>query len=436
MSGPPGGRAGRARAWRQGLPWLARLCGVLPLALALLLGLPRSGQAHPMPLSQAWVDTLPQGLRLSLRLPLEPLAQAAGLAPASLTTLPAGAALPTASARALSAYLLAHVGARSDGLGWQVAPPTLRLVDGNKGTAGIGWTHGDGGEDGEGSAHLQATATALWAELLLTAPPGADPRRPTLLLDVVVHQVANHRLQVLLRQDWAGGRAAQPPRPLGVLDLQQTRLPLVLDDMAGPWAAVGALVRDGMRHLAEGADHLLFIALLALAAPWRAGPAPGGAALHGPGATLRRVLALATAFTAGHSLSLAAGSLGGLQVPSGPVELGVALTLLAAAAHAWQPRLLRGEALLTGLLGLVHGLAFSASLLGAGLSLGQQALALGAFNLGIELAQVLVLAALLPPLLWLCRHPRAYQRVRRGGAALGGLMALAWALQRGAGALG
>ena len=81
--------------------------------------------------------------------------------------------------------------------------------------------------------------------------------------------------------------------------------------------------------------------------------------------------------------------------------------------------------------GLIHGFAFSASLSGAGLTAGQQALALLAFNLGIEAMQLGLLSVVMPLLLWLSRSGgAAYSRVRRVVSAAGGALALVWVVQR------
>jgi hypothetical protein len=191
---------------------------------------------------------------------------------------------------------------------------------------------------------------------------------------------------------------------------------------------VGDMVGYGLHHVLAGADHLLFLLTLLLVAPlvvvagrWqpREGLAP----------TLRRVLGVVTAFTAGHSLTLIASALGWVSVPSAPVEVLIAVSVGVAAVHAIRPLARRGEILIAGGFGLVHGLAFAGILADLGLDGTASVLALLAFNVGVELAQLLT-AALLFPSLHLASRTRCYPALRLTGAVLALGAALAWALDR------
>jgi hypothetical protein len=378
------------RLWR---PVRAALTGWL--CIAWMAG----ASAHPMPESRVWIDTTPGGLRLTLQMQLIPLESAFGqpLADYSSTVL-------AQHGEALSRYLLQHVGARSGNVGWQALRPQLAVQGDN-------------------------AAAELEAVMELRAPPGADPRSPTLLFDAITHEVRTHRVQVFLRNDWAGGMAGQPPLLLGELDFAHNRLPLVLDAPRSS-ASIVRLLQAGAWHIAEGTDHLLFLFLLLLVAPLQAQPRCWGRAVAVRPA-LRQIVGVVTAFTVGHSLTLVLGSSGLLVVPSQPVEVAVAATIAIAAVHAWRPLFLRGDALLALGLGLIHGLAFSASLSGAGLTPWQHAQALLAFNLGIELMQLALLALLLPLLLALAqRQPGIYHHMRRVASVLALLMAVWWMAER------
>lgn len=371
---------------------------ILALAVAVLstLGLlTLPAHAHPMPESRVWIDTTPEGLTLTLQLPLNRLEYAVGLplAEAPRQVLPRHEDL-------LARYLLQHVGAP----GWQALRPALTV-------------QGD-----DGSAELEAVMT-------LRAGPGVDPRRLQLNVDAITHEVRTHRVQVLLRNDWTGGVAGQAPQWLGTLDAQRTQLPIVLGAPRSGGSVLG-LIGGGMQHIAEGADHLLFVFLLLMVAPLAAQagrwshPRPVAQAL-------RHTAWVVTAFTIGHSLTLALGSTGLLTAPSRPVEVAVASSIAVAALHALRPLGRSADLAMAGLFGLVHGLAFSASLSGAGLTVGQHAVALLAFNLGIEMMQLLIVAAALPVLLILAHRQYGTYNVLRMASALGAFgMALFWTVQR------
>ena len=196
----------------------------------------------------------------------------------------------------------------------------------------------------------------------------------------------------------------------------------------------------GLAHIADpkGYDHILFVAALT-----------GGYAPR----EWRRLLWLVTAFTVGHSITLALATLRLVQVDAAVVETLIPATILATSAlavaaarpgaagstAAEPPRALRRQRVLyalAALFGLVHGLGFSTylrSLLGAESSI---ALPLLAFNVGLELGQLLIVAA---TLLIGTLFVRAFGFARRDWVLLlagaTGALALVLLLERGAEAL-
>jgi hypothetical protein len=355
---------------------------------------------HPMPESRVWIDTTPAGLQLTLQLPLNRLEFAFGmpLADNPQTVLPL-------HGEALSRYLLQHVGVRSNNVGWQVMRPQLKVV----------------GDDS--TAELEAVFE-------LRAPDVAHARAsPTLLYDVISHEVRTHRAQVFLRNDWMGGFAGVPPLLLGELHHGQTRLTIALRERS-TGASLLRLLRDGAMHIAEGTDHLLFLLMLLIVAPLQA-HAARWAAVRPVRSALRHVVVVVTAFTAGHSLTLVLGSTGVLSLPSQPVEIAVAATITIAAIHALRPLFAASEVVMALGFGLIHGFAFSASLSGAGLTVSQHAQALLAFNIGIEAMQLAVLVAVLPPLLIVSLTvPELYATLRRLAAVAAALLSIIWLVER------
>ncbi|MCA9624482.1 MAG: HupE/UreJ family protein, partial [Myxococcales bacterium] len=81
--------------------------------------------------------------------------------------------------------------------------------------------------------------------------------------------------------------------------------------------------------------------------------------------------------------------------------------------------------------GLVHGFGFSSVLAEVGLPQGERAAALFSFNLGIELAQLAVVAIAIVPLAWLASHEKLYRAaVMRGGSLAIAGVASVWVVQR------
>jgi hypothetical protein len=163
--------------------------------------------------------------------------------------------------------------------------------------------------------------------------------------------------------------------------------------------AAARFVALGFAHILGGVDHLLFV--LCLVVPVR---------------RVRPLVVVVTAFTAAHSITLAAAALGwapsGLWFPPLVEALVAASILYLALANAVGPRPGAGEEarldrrwLVAFGFGLVHGFAFSFALRDAMQFAGSHlATALLAFNVGVELGQLLVVALAVPALALLFRR--------------------------------
>jgi hypothetical protein len=190
------------------------------------------------------------------------------------------------------------------------------------------------------------------------------------------------------------------------------RAQAILASSARQWRATESraahLVRflvEGMHHLVTGYDHLAFLGvlLLALARRRRSGESSSLPQM------LKRAFAVITAFTIAHSLTLGLAATGHIRLPSQPVEVAIALSVMIAALlnlsrgasqHGWK---------LAFAFGLVHGLGFAGAL--AELASGRIDLfALAAFNVGIETAQIAIAAASVP-LIWLLFRGLRSERV-------------------------
>lgn len=177
----------------------------------------------------------------------------------------------------------------------------------------------------------------------------------------------------------------------------------------------------GLVHIVpRGLDHVLFVLGLCLAS-----------------VRVRALLLQISAFTVAHSLTLGAASLGWLVVPGWIVEPLIAASivlvglenLLVAELVPW-----RRAALVFGL-GLLHGLGFASVLGELGQPAGQLLTALLAFNVGVELGQLLVVAVAMPAL-WLgWRSARARIQIRRIGSLGIAAVGLWWLIERVAGVI-
>jgi hypothetical protein len=367
----------------------------LGLIVAILAAAPAS--AHLTPNSEISLDMGRSLVAAEVVVPLAEIVYARG----------ASAVAPGLSAAELARDLIAHMAVTSpDGRPWRIEVRDAAIV------------HDAGSPD-------------FKAHLVMRPPPGASARRFDLAYSMVIDRVPNHFVLVLQRTDFDGGRLSTRPRMIG--GLQGEKRTLRVDPGPGnAWRGFVAAVGLGMRHIAEGHDHLLFLMSLLLPAPL---VALGGrwASYGGLRYTAGRLAGVVSAFTVGHSITLIGGAFLGWQLRTQPVEVLIAVSILVSSLHAWRPLFAGREPWVAGGFGLVHGLAFATLIGRFGLEPLQKAQSILGFNVGIELVQLAVVAAVAPALILLART-KTYPALRTAGAAFTGVAALAWIAERVGGA--
>ena len=111
------------------------------------------------------------------------------------------------------------------------------------------------------------------------------------------------------------------------------------------------------------------------------------------------------------------------------MEVLIAVSILVSAIHALRPMFPGKEAAIAAFFGLIHGLAFAATLDQLGLGRWERVAGILAFNLGIETMQLIVVAAVMPSLVLMSRTG-AYPFVRISGALFAGLASVGWIMER------
>ena len=186
-----------------------------------------------------------------------------------------------------------------------------------------------------------------------------------------------HRLHVTV-SDATGKVLTRDFLSTGTLDLETE--PRDTEARPTPVQVFGDFVVEGVWHILIGLDHLAFLALLLLPLAGRAG-ATG---------QWRRLVGVVTGFTVGHSLTLSLAALDLVRVPAGPVEAGIAATIVVAGVLNLRGGNERIGAWIALPFGLVHGLGFAGVLGELGLPPDEKVLGLFAFNVGVELGQLAV----------------------------------------------
>lgn len=200
----------------------------------------------------------------------------------------------------------------------------------------------------------------------------------------------------------------------------------------GALQQLGEFVRQGMLHIALGFDHLLFLLALLLPAAWiyRDGVRRVDASFR---EVFAQVFITISAFTLAHAITLALTLFDLVTIRSPIVESLIALTIMLSCLNNLWPWLTQRLWVLAFGFGLIHGIGFATTLTELGLSPSAKLLALLGFNVGVELAQLALVAVLLP-IFYTIRAHRAYRVVVvQGFSCIIFLVATVWFFQRSTG---
>jgi hydrogenase/urease accessory protein HupE len=148
------------------------------------------------------------------------------------------------------------------------------------------------------------------------------------------------------------------------------------------WGVVNTYLVFGMEHILKGFDHLLFVAcLIFIAGTWR------------------RILVTITGFTLAHSVTLTLAGLELVSIPIPPIEATIALSIVFLAREialdrrdtlTWQHPIA-----VSASFGLLHGFGFASALSEIGLPQTEIPAALLAFNVGVEIGQVVFVVSVI-----------------------------------------
>ena len=189
-------------------------------------------------------------------------------------------------------------------------------------------------------------------------------------------------------------------------------------------------LRSGVWHIWIGYDHILFLIVLLIPAVYRR-TRTGREPASRFSSTLLRVVLIVSAFTVAHSITLTCAMLNWIHLPGRFVESAIAASVALAALHNFMPKTAGARgAWLAFAFGLLHGFGFAGALSELDLSAGPIGRTLLAFNIGVELGQLAIVAAFLP-IAFALRKTAFYRiGVLYVGSALACLCAAVWFVQR------
>jgi hypothetical protein len=213
-----------------------------------------------------------------------------------------------------------------------------------------------------------------------------------------------------------------PEQPIAPLVQGRTRL----------WDIFQRYVVEGVWHIWIGIDHILFLLSLLVLAPLAS--ARQSVVTWQPvdrfGLAFADVLSVVTAFTVAHSITLGMSVMKWVQPPADLVEPVIALSVVLAALNNLLGWFSLKRWRLAFVFGLIHGFGFANVLLDLGLPTQALAVALGGFNVGVELGQLAIVVAFLSVAWWL-RHTAFYRWVVVvGGSMVIAVIGAAWTWER------
>lgn len=181
---------------------------------------------------------------------------------------------------------------------------------------------------------------------------------------------------------------------------------------SGPWSTIREFTVLGIEHILTGYDHIAFLVGLLIV-----------------GRGLRSLVLVVTSFTVAHSITLALAALGLVEPAGKVIEAGIAVSIAYVGAENLVAREVRRRWILTFLFGLVHGFGFAGILREMELERAGLVASLLAFNLGVEVGQVAIVA-LLWPVLRVAQRSRHRDAVVKGVSAVIVLLGLYWFFER------
>jgi hypothetical protein len=239
------------------------------------------------------------------------------------------------------------------------------------------------------------------------------------------------------------------PTHRGIAKLQRAGQPPTLEMLdptaSGPAAArgVGArhdagatggafgFLREGVRHILTGYDHVLFLLCLLLPSVMRRTP-DGWRPVERLSQAVWPVIGIVSAFTVAHSITLGLAALKLVSLPPAVIEPAIAVTIILAALDNVWPIFPVRRVVVTFFFGLIHGFGFAGVLSELNLPTGEFVRALLEFNIGLELGQLMIVVGATALLFVLRQWPRYRPLVIRGGSCAAIVVGMLWLIERSA----
>lgn len=247
-----------------------------------------------------------------------------------------------------------------------------------------------------------------------------DPARPALFDAAVPRQQA--------AADAVGAASAASHASAAVAPLTEAKLASSAA-ATEPASEAHGFLREGIRHIVTGYDHVLFLLCLLLPSVMRRTP-EGWQPVDRLSQAVWPVAGIVTAFTVAHSITLALAAMKWVSLPPSFIEPAIAITIILAALDNLRSIFHGRRVIVTFLFGLIHGFGFAGVLAELNLPTAQFAWALLQFNLGLELGQLLIVGVAASLLFALRRGTQYPAWAIRGGSVAAIAIGVLWFVER------
>lgn len=273
------------------------------------------------------------------------------------------------------------------------------------------------------------TKSEIWAQYYYETPEGEIPNKVTVQNSIFLEDDRLHRSLLVMDFNKKTGATYAGDFIMMIFSPTKTEQELDLLNVEGLMGA-REFVWQGIIHIWEGTDHVLFLVALLLPAvlvreggKWMAVPDFRKAFWN--------ILKIVTIFTLAHSITLGLAALDMVQFSSRLVESVIALSIVLVGLNTIFPKFGgHSSALVIFAFGLFHGFGFASVMGELPFRMLDLFRVLISFNVGVELGQIAIVAAIFP-VIYLIRNWKAYQPlVLRGGTAVIVLIASYWFVER------
>jgi len=252
--------------------------------------------------------------------------------------------------------------------------------------------------------------------------------------NVAFKELPRHRGFLTMEYNWKAGVINNesnislyftPDSPTDTLDLTKVSI----------WKGFVAMIRQGVWHIWIGTDHIFFlIALILPAVVWRRkeedlSPLKSWKPVDKFKPAFSYIIKIITFFTIAHTITLSLAALQVVSLPGWIVESIIAFSIGLAAFHNIKPIFKGRDWVIAFIFGLFHGFGFASVLGDIGLKDEFLVYSLLGFNIGVEIGQLAIIAAIFP-ILYLIRKKTVYPKILIGGSIFLIIASIYWIIER------